>query len=183
MSEASLGGSFVLRTSAGLCAVWQPEHFSAVTDFDVWEDEVAEDVALVRHIDAGALVPLNVGGDGAFQVVVRAGGLTEREARYVIVSSDPYLLISQGVIEFGGLESIGTHLGGAFSAPLAAGRYAVTVHMIDWEAEPGGMTDEGGPSENALPDLVVEVRPESEGLDYRKAVTTFPPPPDLDGEV
>jgi hypothetical protein len=52
-----------------------------------------------------------VGADGVFEVLIRWGfsgsGITEREGRYVLVSSDPYLLVSPGVLYLGGLEEAG----------------------------------------------------------------------------
>jgi hypothetical protein len=165
--------SHVARTGSGLCALWQPEHFAAVTDLDTFQDEVAEDDRLVAHIRAGALVPLNVGGDGSFQVVVRDGGPTGRESRYRLASSQPYLLVSRGQVALGGLEDVG--MGRPVLIPLAEGRYAVTVHLIDWGAEPGSRKPDGTPSAQALADFVVEVGPAGSGP-YRDRVESFDRP-------
>ncbi|MDX8052669.1 hypothetical protein SK571_25065 [Lentzea sp. BCCO 10_0798] len=49
---------------------------------------------------SGAFVPVNIGSDGAFQVVARVGSastaasLPPRERQHVLVSSEPYLLIN-----------------------------------------------------------------------------------------
>jgi hypothetical protein len=165
--------SHVARTDAGMAALWQPEHFAAITDLDAWEDEVAEDERLTAHIRDGALVPLNVGGDGSFQVVVRDGALSERESRYRLVSSQPYLLVSNGAVALGGLEDVG--LGEPTLLPLDAGRYALTVHLIDWGAEPGARNPDGSPSAQALPDFVVEVGVAGAGP-YRSRTETFDRP-------
>jgi hypothetical protein len=61
MAQQSWEVSHAVATSAGMCALWQPETFAHVTDQDTWEDEVAEDAALVRHMERGAFVPLNAG--------------------------------------------------------------------------------------------------------------------------
>lgn len=167
------GTSAVVRTDAGMCAVWRPEHFTAVDTLDAWEDEVAEDGALTGHIVAGALVPLNVGGDGAFQVTIRLGGPTAREERYVLVSSQPYLLVSEGTLALGGLENVGSYVGGATMLPMPAARYAVTVHLIDWKAEPGAVTADGQPAESALPDFLVTLAAETVPTTYRSSVQTF----------
>jgi hypothetical protein len=170
--------SYMVATSAGMCALWDPEQFTHVIDLDTWEDEVAEDAALVRKMEQAVFVPLNAGGDGAFQVVIRGGqdnaALSERESRYVLVSSQPYLLGSRGTVELGGLESIG---GGpdrnVIRIPVEAGRYSVVVHLIDWKAESGALTADGRPSENALPDFLVIFGGESESASYRINVATF----------
>lgn len=176
MSDSAYESSFVVTTDAGMCALWQPEHFSRVDDLDSWEVQVADDAALMRHAQAGAFVPLNVGGDGSFQVVVRQGGLTDRESRFRLVSSDPYLLVSKGTVHLGGLENVGPYVGGAHAIRLSAGRYSVRIHLIDWKAEPGAATKDGEPTEEALPDFVVEASPESSSPpSYRTAVETFEP--------
>ncbi|MBC6451699.1 DUF6386 family protein [Actinokineospora xionganensis] len=163
----------VVYTSAGLCAVWQPEAFAHVVDLDTWEDHVAEDEALIRQIAAGAFVPINIGGDGAFQVVIRQTPLTERERRYLLVSSEPYLLISKGSVNLGGLENVGEYVGDGEELELPAGRYSVYVHLIDWKLEPGSFAD-GEPTASALPDFVVEVAPETDADQvYRGQVRTF----------
>jgi CdiI immunity protein len=86
MELQDLESSYGVGTSAGLCGLWQPEAFSQVADLDSWEDEVADDSALIRHIGAGDFVPINVGGNGAFQVALRgrtsATVLSERETQY-----------------------------------------------------------------------------------------------------
>jgi len=177
MSAESLDISFVVRTDAGLCGIWQPERFSGVVSLGDFEREVSDEAALSRHVAAGAFVPLNVGGDGSFQVAVRDTGVTDREAPYVLVSSAPYLLESRGVVELGGLENVGGYVGGAQRVPLSPGRYQVLVHLIDWESEPGSTADGGGPAAHALPDFVVHVMPEPEGeASYRTSIETFEKP-------
>jgi hypothetical protein len=164
-----------------MCALWQPEHFAQVADLEAWESDVAEDAALVRHMQEGAFVPINIGGDGIFQVTVRGGqghaGLSEREARYVLVSSQPYLLDSHGTISLGGLESVGGSLRqDSIKVPIESGRYSVSVHLVDWKAEPGAFASTGKPSRNALPDFIVEVNDELVVAGYRTAVNTFDRP-------
>lgn len=182
MELRDLDVSHPVGTSAGLCGLWQPEAFVHVTDLDSWEDEVAEESALVRHIGAGHFVPINVGGDGAFQVIVRGRTgdttLSEREARYRIVSSKPYLLVSNGELELGGLESIGSYSGvPKVRISLLEGAYSVVIHLIDWKAEPGGATIEGKPTPSALADFVVEISEAlPEGASYRTKVETFERP-------
>ncbi len=52
------------------------------------------------------------------------------------------------------------------------------VHLIDWKAEPGGVTEDGDPTEGALADFVVEMSAElGHGLTYRTMLETFDNPP------
>jgi hypothetical protein len=182
MRLLDLRTSALVVTNAGLCGLWQPERFLHITGLDAFEDEVADDSALERHIRAGAFVPINVGGDGAFQVELRGvespGNLNSREQAYLLVSSEPYLLISEGSLELGGLEAVGSYSGAEkIQVPLDAGRYSVVVHLIDWEAEPGGRDERGDPSASALPDFIVEIFEERPGeLKYRSKVETFERP-------
>lgn len=170
-----------VRTDAGMFGVWQPEHFAGVSSLDEWEDEVSEDAALLRHIEAGAFVPINIGGGGAYQFTVRFGdlatGLAERELRYRIASSRPYLLVAKGPSALGGLESVGQYSG---TDPVALltdpGRYSVTIHLIDWKAEPHAADSNGRPTANALSDFVIEISPESGSKEYRLSLATFDRP-------
>jgi len=81
--------SQAVATSAGLFGVWRASAFEHVNELEQWENEVAEDSALERQILAGAFVPINIGGNGVFQVAVRgvevAGNLSERERLYLLV--------------------------------------------------------------------------------------------------
>ncbi|MFB9546465.1 hypothetical protein, partial [Micromonospora sagamiensis] len=170
-------GRYLVSTDAGMCGLWQPEHFTHVGSLEAWEDNVSNPAALGGHIRAGAFVPLNVGGDGAFQVTVRVGERTAREERYTLVSSEPYLLVSASVLALGGLEQVGTYGGGAEEISLPSGRYVARVHLLDWKAEPGSTTEDGAPAEYALPDFIVEIHPEVRQADaYRTNVETFERP-------
>ena len=41
---SAVGVTRVVRTSAGLCAMWQPESFRSLEDdFELWEDWATED--------------------------------------------------------------------------------------------------------------------------------------------
>ncbi|WP_432753981.1 hypothetical protein ACE1OA_34540 [Streptomyces sp. JL2001] len=57
------------------------------------------------------------------------------------------------------------------------GRYAVVVHLIDWQAESGSQDEAGRPVPGALPDFVVLINPAQPGLEtLRTAVHTFEAP-------
>jgi hypothetical protein len=174
--------SCVVSTDAGMCGIWQPEAFAHVTDLDSWEDDVAEEGALIRYIRAGEFAPINVGGDGAFQIAVRGYAgiptLSQREARYrLVTTSEPYLLVSYGMLELSGLEAVGSYSSGSKTQiPLVAGRYSVVIHLIDWKAEPGAVKSDGKAIAGALPDFVVELSSaQVSALKYRTQVQTFEP--------
>ncbi|MDQ0930921.1 hypothetical protein [Streptomyces turgidiscabies] len=174
--------SQAVATSAGLFGVWRASAFEHVNELEQWEDEVAEDSALERQILAGAFVPINIGGNGSFQIAVRgveaAGNLSERERSYLLVSSEPYLLVSDGVLELGGIEAVGNYTGAEkVEIRLDSGRYAAVVHLVDWQAEPGGRGADGNPSSGALPDFIVEIFTDVQGeLKCRTKVETFDRP-------
>ncbi|NNU26934.1 hypothetical protein [Isoptericola sediminis] len=169
-----------VRTDAGLFALWRTSRFSEVAGIDEWEDRVAGDSALAAVIAEGALVPINIGGDGAYEFTVRVvselGTLTEREEAFRVVSSQPYLLVSDGMVALGGLEAVGEDFGAPMpEIPLDSGRYAVQIHLIDWKAEPGATDADGMPTTNALADFVIEMcRVQDDGdLNYCQSAVTF----------
>lgn len=170
-----------IYTGAGMFGLWKPERFDAVTSLDEWEDQVADETALLAHIADGSFVPINIFADGAFQVTVRDGrginDLSEREQRVRLVSSEPFLLISNGRVLLGGIEAVG-HYSGTPSVPidLPPGRYSVRIHLIDWKAEPEAARPDERPSESALPDFVVQISPESGSGPFRTSVVTFDRP-------
>lgn len=182
MQLRDLHVSRAVATSAGLFGIWRASAFDHVSELGQWEDEVAEDSALERQISVGAFVPINIGGNGAFQVAMRGveapGNLSERERSYLLVSSEPYLLVSDGVLQLGGLEAVGSYAGAEkVDIPLDDGRYAVVVHLVDWQAEPGSRGADGSPSADALPDFIVEIFTDVYGgLKYRTKVDTFDRP-------
>lgn len=166
-------------TDAGMHCLWDQAAFQHVTDYDSWEKELLEDRDIERHIAAGHFVPLNLGDDGAMEVAVRVGSKTApavldaRESQYLIVGSKPYRLISSGTIGVSGLESVSVPVGrnvGSFALP--PNEYAVTVHLMAWDEEPG-MQTENGPALGALPDYLVLINPSETGTPYRTAVKTF----------
>ncbi|MGW2016715.1 hypothetical protein [Streptomyces sp. NPDC001927] len=173
-----------VATDAGMLVLWDPQRFEAVVDYDTWEDELLDDEDIVRHIQAGALVPLNVGGDGAFSVLVRSGTaaaparLTERETAHQPVASQPYLFVSRGRALVGGIEDVsGDAPDGVIEHPVPEGRHAAVVHLIDWQAEAGGQVKDGRPVPEALPDFVVLINPAQPGQEaFRTAVHTFEAP-------
>jgi hypothetical protein len=164
------------RTDAGMWLLWQPEAFSTVHDYDSWAVELEDDADILGHIDRGDCVPINIGHDMAAAFVVRAAGpagvavLTDRESAYLVATSEPYLFVSEGSVALSGIEHAGVEPSG--EVELSPGRWAVTVHLISWDDEPGMKVD-GRPAPDALPDFVVLLNPANELQQFRTELATF----------
>lgn len=172
-----------LGTDAGLFGLWSPPAFGSIVDYDSWEAALLEDDDIVGHIRAGVFVPINIGGDGAFQFLARVGSpaeparLTEREQKYVVVVSEPYLFVAIGGAVVSGIEHVGAEPAAGLRIPLPAGRWQVAVALIDWGAEPGQRDSEGKPKPGALPDFTLLINAELGTVDeYRTRVDTFDRP-------
>ena len=153
-------------TDAGMFALWDQASFRQVVDYDTWRPKLEEDEDIGRHIAAGSFVPINVGSDGAVKVTVRVGGaaeppeLTARERNYLLVSSEPYLLVSSGAAWISGIEHVDATPNQGVHVAVAQGRWSVQVSVIDWVEEPGSEDAEGRPTADALADFVVLLAPE-----------------------
>jgi hypothetical protein len=174
--------SGVVATDAGLLGLWTPSAFTGVVDYDTWEAELLDDEDLGRHVAAGAFVPVNIGSDGAYQVVARVGSasapaeLTEREDRYRLESSARYLFVSGGEALVSGIEEVDAEPDAdtGLRVPVPVGRWSVTVALIDWVAEPGSRDGSGEPAADALADFALLINPEpAAGGPYRTDVETF----------
>ncbi len=172
----------VLATDSGMFAVWERTSFAHIVDYDSWEKELLEDANIARHIKSGALVPIDLGSDGAYEFELRVGSfeqkaaLASRERDFLTVSSALYQFRSSGTVCLSGIEYIGGELEseevGVLKIP--SGEYAVTVHMIAWDGEPGAKDAQGNPGPNALPDLVVLANPiEHEKMEFSISRETF----------
>ena len=176
-----LRGSYA--TDSGMHCIWDPASFSAIHDYDTWETELLADKDIRRHIQAGHFVPVNIQSDGVFNIEVRVGSaeepsaLSDREAEYLVVSSEPYLFASNGALCVSGIEHVeGQPSDTVGSLDLASGEYAVTVHLIGWDEEPGMVAEDGTPKPEALPDFVVLVNPLAGDVSFRTEVETFDQP-------
>lgn len=170
--------SVVADTGSGAVALWDAASFTHVTDQATWEMELI-DLDEAGHVSDGHLVPLNILCDGRYRVSVRfsaetAPVLDAREAVYREMESEPYLLRSNGTVHVTGVEYIGNYQDDeppqAFTLP--AGEYAATVHMLDWEQEPGMLLPDGDAAPGALPDFVVLIGPVTDQK-FRRADVTF----------
>jgi len=175
--------SLTARTDAGMLALWNPARFTAITDYQTWEDALLDEQDIRNHIRAGDLVPVTIGGDGAFAFLLRTGpaaalALTGREQEYLLVSSQPYLLRSGGTARLSGIEDISASPGPAASTlAIPPGSCSVSIHLIEWDAEPGARDQHGKAAATALPDFVILIAPQAdETTAYRTDPQTFDRP-------
>jgi hypothetical protein len=176
--------SCLAHTDAGIVAVWSPAGFAPISDYDSWEAALLDDDDIIEHIACGSLVPICIGADGAWRLIVRwavpthRAELTDRERRYVMVTSEPYLFVSDGVAVVCGYEKIDNDPGHELPRlHIPPGRYAVTIHLVDWEAEAGACDEDGHASAEVLADFIVLLNPEPEPApDYRSKVQSFERP-------
>jgi hypothetical protein len=169
-----------ITTDAGMFAIWDSAAFTHILDYDAWDAELSEDENILKHIQVGKFVPINIQSDGCFQFAVRLGNaenlekLNARESQYIVVSSESYLFDTDGDAFISGFEHIsGDHLGNSPDFSLNKGRYVVNIHMLDWQAEPGSTDENGQPTSNALPDFLILINPETASTNYRQKVLTF----------
>ena len=174
--------TFAAATDAGMWALWDPNHFSHIIDYDIWEEMLCEDDDIRQHIRDGKFVPIYIRSDGCFGFGIRiaeCGGarLTQRELNFLVVSSENYLFVSAGEVYVSGIEHIGMPLDDrVIRIHLPAGRYQATIHLLDWKAEPGAQSEDGTPTANALSDFLIIINPEKMfEASYRMEVQTFDP--------
>lgn len=166
----------IVPTGAGMLALWRGTAFAEVDGYDAWERHVHN--RLADAIESGEIVPIGIQGDGAFGVRVAAapGAPTDRERRYCVVTSEPYLLVSDGGSVFlSGLEAVGDAPSSPIRLSLPAGPYAVRTLLVAWDDEPGARNPDGSPGPDALADFVVWVYPMAGGETFRTSEATFDP--------
>ena len=175
--------SGLIWTDSGMFGLWDPASFRGVVDYHTWDAAIGEDERIQQHVAAGAFVPININSDGAFSACLQVGspyepsGLTAREARYEMVRSEPYLFVSSGEAWISGIERVGSPDEHGFAVVVPNGRWIVTVHLVDWAAEPGSVATDGGPGPDALVDFVLLLKPErSVRFPYSTRLVTFDRP-------
>jgi hypothetical protein len=173
--------SLPAATDAGRHALWNPARFTGITDYKTWENSLLEDDDIAEDVRAGGPAPINIGSDGAFHFLVRDGtagqptALTSREKHHLLASSQAYLYLSDGTAFLTGIEHICAGPGPDIPAlAIPAGPNAVTIHLIDWDAEPSARNAHGKPAPRTLPDFVILISPEgAKGNPRRTRLQTF----------
>ena len=166
-----------VATDAGLLALWRSSAFEDVDSYPAWERRVED--RLAEAVRDGELVPIGIGDDGAFavRVAVAPDELSEREARYAVTTSQPYLLVTDGAeLALSGIESVGDLSRSPLTVSVPEGHYAVRVVLVAWDEEPGGRGEDGRPTSTALPDFVVTIEPSAGTETFRLDEETFDPP-------
>lgn len=166
-----------VATDAGTLAVWRASAFAEVDGYDAWEERVND--RLPEAIRSGELVPVGIQGDGAFgvRIAVAPDKATEREARYTVATSQPYLRVSDGGPLFlSGIEAVGDEQRSPVTLVLPGGRYAVRASIVAWDEEPGARRADGLPGSNALADFLVTIVPSEDSETFRTSEVTFDPP-------
>ncbi len=108
---------------------------------------------------------------------VRADAATERETRYTVVTSEPYLLVADGGPVFlTGIEAVGDEQASPVTVSLVEGRYAVRASIVAWDEEPGARDPNGLPGPNALADFLLTIAPSDDSETFRTSEITFDPP-------
>ena len=52
--------------------MWDVDAFEAINGYPAWARELEDEGDIIRHIERGHLVPINIRSDGAFSIAVRA---------------------------------------------------------------------------------------------------------------
>ncbi|HST58006.1 MAG TPA: hypothetical protein VLK84_04950 [Longimicrobium sp.] len=177
-------GKGTLVTDSGMFALWDRQAFLGVVSFETWEPELVENEGIERHIRAGHLVPVGIHSDGVFDFAVRVGSAdapavpSERERRYLTVSSEPYRVRSPGRLHLSGIEYIDARpdATSVMTIDVPAGTWAVTVHLLEWDSEPGMKDAQGRPAPAALPDFLLLLNPAAGTERFRESVETFDMP-------
>lgn len=147
-----------VHTDSGMLALWCEAAFPDVKGYDAWETSVNDRLGQATRL--GELVPVGIQGDGAFavRVAVAPDSVSEREARYAVVTSEPYLFgANGGRAHLSGLEGVGDVDNSPLTMVLPNGTYAVRVTLVAWDEEPDARNRDGAPSPGALPDFAVTV--------------------------
>lgn len=166
-----------VATDAGMLALWRESAFDGIDGYKAWESRVED--RLGEAIRSGELVPIGIQGDGAFgvRIAVAPDQASDREARHTVVTSEPYLLVSDGgTIHLSGIEAVGDEASPPVTVTLPAGRYAVRVSLVAWDEEPGVRGPDGRPTAQALPDFLVMIEPSEGSETFRQVEATFDPP-------
>jgi hypothetical protein len=166
-----------VATDAGSLALWRGSAFAEIDGYDAWEERVND--RLAEAIRSGELVPVGIQGDGAFSVrlAIAPDTATEREARFTVATSQPYLLVADdGPVFLSGIEAVGDEQRSPVCVALPEGSYAVRASVVAWDEEPGARGADGLPGPDALADFLVTIVTIEGNEIFRTSEITFDPP-------
>ncbi len=167
----------VLVTGSGMWGLWDYNEYKNIQSYDDWDKLFCEDDDIKGEILKSKFVPININTDGCFEFCIKLNEvLSDREKQYVVVQSEKYQLITDGVLYLSGLEFINKDINetNTVAINLNSGEYAITIYLIEWDKEPGMKNPDGTPNDNALSDFIVQIEEVSENnTGYRKEIKTF----------
>ena len=149
-----------LSTNSGMWGIWDCNTFKHIDDYDKWADSFEEDADIIKRIEDKSFVPINIGGNGVFGFEVKfEEKLNDRESKYVLVSSEKYVIKISESLKVSGIEYVGkdTKESNCITLELTKGLYSVKVNLIDWKQEPNSVDSKGMPLPNALSDFIIEL--------------------------
>lgn len=168
--------SKVLTTSFGMWGLWDYEKYKNVENYNEWSvffDEVDD---IMKQITSHSFVPINIGSDGAFEFkVIFEEDLNDRERKYILVSSKPYLIKSSGLLKLSGIEYIGGKIKDrdCITIPTGENKFVVVIHLIDWKAEKSRFSSDSQFLSRTLPDFIIEIKYKATLIDLNDDIRTF----------
>ena len=84
--------------------------------------------------------------------------MNERDKKYILVSSNSYLIDSSGKLILSGIEFIDGNINENKCVTIETGKESlmVKIHLIDGNKEPNSLDENNRPTTDALPDFIVE---------------------------
>ena len=149
-----------LLTNSGMWILWDYSSYSYIDSYDDWSDVFEEEEDIVKAIERKKIVPINIGSDGVFDFSVKLNEeLTEREKKYLLVSSKNYVINSSGKLMLSGIEYIDGAIkeNNYISIETSKGYHRVRINLIDWKKEPASLDENNLPSKDSLPDFIIEI--------------------------
>jgi len=168
----------VLDTRSGMWCIWNPKIAKGVNSYEDWEEKFYEDDSLLELIKEKLFVPINLQNNGALEFIIRIAPqktLSEREAKYLLTTSNNYLIESDGILNVSGIEYIEETINESHVAEVETAQniYLVSIDIIDWKKEPGMTKEDGTPANGALPDLIVHLNTPSNDAVISHKIETF----------
>jgi hypothetical protein len=167
----------VLATDSGMWGIWDYYTYSHIDSYEDWDKIFYENINIEKQIVQNTFVPINIRQDGSFEFQVKINDkLDNREEKYLLVKSKPYLFQTAGKIKLCGIEKIEKNIkeNDCLTLDIEKGKYTINICLIQWDQEPNMRLENGTPKPNALPDFIVLINSvENENIEYNKNIETF----------
>ncbi len=167
----------MINTYSGMWALWDYENYKNIFDEEEWGNKFINDDDILKEISTSKFVPIyaHINGSRQFKIKVNES-LDDREKQYVIATSKPYLLDTNGLVILSGIENILGDVSDqeAIKINVQKGKYEVIAYIIAWDKEPNMKLADGTISSNALPDFVICMNTiDEENKQFCKSPETF----------